>query len=77
MPTVDLSDGVNVAISSTSDDVAGYYVYNGQVPEAGTAGLIKALTAAEAPAYALCGELSTLAFGTSVYQLNVFAVDGI
>lgn len=78
-PTIDLSDGTSVAFASTSDDVAGYYVFNGQIPEENTVGatnLFVNLTAAEAAAYGLCQETSKLAWNDTAYELNVVAVDG-
>ena len=78
-PTIDLGDGTTVTLSS-SDDAAGYYVFNGQIPEESTStasNLLKKLTAAEAAAgYGLCQETDKLDWFDSLYDLNVIAIDG-
>ncbi len=79
VPTIDLGDGTTVAFTSASADVAGYYVYNGQIPEENTAtasNLMKKLTAAEAVAYGLCQETNKLSWFQPAYDLNVIAIDG-
>ena len=79
VPTIDLGDGTTVAFTSTSADVAGYYVFNGQIPEESTAtasNLIKKLTADEAAAYGLCQETTKLSWFKPAYDLNVIAIDG-
>jgi hypothetical protein len=78
-PTVDLGDGTAVAISSTSTDAAGYYIYNGLIPEvnpAGATNLLANLSAEEAAAYALCSSTPKLDWDEAAYSLNVIAVDG-
>ena len=78
-PTVTLGDGTSVVLSSASADVAGYYIFDGQIPEVNTAqstDLFKTLTAAEAAAgYGLCQDTTKLAWFTSAYKLNIIAVD--
>lgn len=78
-PVIDLGDGTTVALASTSADVAGYYVFDAQIPEQDTAtatNLIKKLTAAEAVAYSLCQDVNKLSWDEEPYALNVVAVDG-
>ena len=78
-PSIDLGDGTAVTFASTSTDVAGFYVFNGQIPEANTLGasnLLANLTVAEANGYALCAETTKLTWLKPAYDLNVIAVDG-
>jgi hypothetical protein len=78
-PTINLDDPTAVAFSSDSADVAGYYVFNGQIPEVDTVNattLLAKLTAAEAAAYGLCGAVDALAWDAPAYDLNVIAIDG-
>ena len=78
-PTINLGDGTAVEFTSTSTDAAGYYVYNGQIPEAnpsGASNLLANLTAEEAASYALCPSVPKLAWDGAIYSLNVIAVDG-
>ncbi len=78
-PTINLGDGTSIAFESTSTDVAGFYVYNGQIPEVGTStasNLLKKLTVAEAAAYGLCQSVDKLDWDDAAYVLNVIAVDG-
>lgn len=79
LPTIDLTDPTAVKFTSTSTDVAGYYVFNGQIPEMNTdtaSTLLAKLTATEAAAYGLCGNVDALAWNKPAYELNVVAVDG-
>ena len=81
-PVISLGDGSAVSFTSTSADVAGYYIYNGQIPDYQTSSAtnkLATLTSAEAAAYPLCSAtgIDTLAaFDTAAYALNVIAVDG-
>jgi len=81
-PTIDLGDGTSVTFASTSEDAAGYYVFNGQIPEEGTttaSNLLAKLTSTEAAGYALCASSAIsrpAAYDTAPYDLNVIAVDG-
>lgn len=78
-PVIDLTDGVAASFESNSTDVAGYYVYNGQIPESGTetaTNKLAYLAAADAAAYSLCANVDALDFGETAYDLNVIAVDG-
>jgi len=81
-PVVSVGDGSAVSFTSTSTDVAGYYIFNGQIPDYQTSSAtnkLAELTAAEAGAYALCsatGMDQLTAFDTAAYTLNVIAVDG-
>ena len=82
VPTIDLGDGSGVTFASTSEDVAGYYIFDGQAPDYNTlsgTNLITYLTADDATGYALCSQenidrLTT--WNADAYALNVFAVDG-
>ena len=79
-PTIDLTDPTAAVFNSTSTDVAGYYVFNGQIPEVDTAissTLLAKLTSAEASAYGLCGKVDALAWNDAAYELNVIALDGL
>ncbi len=56
-PVVSVGDGSAVSFTSTSTDVAGYYIFNGQIPDYQTSSAtnkLAELTAAEAGSYALC-----------------------
>lgn len=78
-PAVDFGDGTAVAITSTSTDTAGFYIFNGQIPEESTASasnLITRLDVTEAAAYGLCAQTTKLAWYKPAYELNVIAVDG-
>jgi len=78
-PAIALGDGTSVAFTSTSADVAGYYIFNGQIPEESTstaANFLVALTAADAAAYGLCQNTNKLAWDEAAYDLNVIAIDG-
>ncbi|QSZ40612.1 hypothetical protein GJV85_00250 [Sulfurimonas aquatica] len=79
-PTVSIGDGVSVAFSSTSTDVAGYYVFDGKVPDYNTlsgSNLKATLSVTDAAAYPLCSKLDRLTTSSEdAYALNVFAVDG-
>ena len=80
MPSVALGDGTSVVITSDSNDTAGIYIYDGQIPEVNPAQattLFKKLSAADAEAgYGLCQDTTKLAWYESTYKLNVIAVDG-
>jgi len=81
-PVINLGDGSAVSFTSTSADVAGYYVFNGQVPDYQTSSAtnkLAELTSAQAGAYALCsatGMDKLATFDAEPYKLNVIAVDG-
>ena len=79
-PTINIGDGVSVEFTSTSEDVAGYYVFDGEVPDYNTisgSNLKATLSVADAAAYPLCSKLDKLVLATDpAYTLNVFAVDG-
>ena len=79
-PTIDIGDGVSVAFTSTSEDVAGYYVFNGEVPDYNTisgSNLKASLSVTDAATYPLCSKLDKLTeWDDDAYALNVFAVDG-
>jgi len=79
-PTIDLTTPTAVAFSSTSTDVTGYYVYNGQIPEVNTANatnLLTKLSSTDAAAYGLCGAVDALDWDAAAYSLNVIAIDGL
>ena len=80
LPTINLGDGAGISLSS-SDDVAGYYIYKGQIPELDTAtasNLLVRLPSDQAAAYALCSanNISKLSWDEAPYDLHVIAVDG-
>ena len=78
-PVVNLGDGTTISFTSTSTDVAGYYVFVNQIPEQNTAtatNLLKNLTALEAVSYSICQDTNRLSWDEESYTLNVVAVDG-
>lgn len=81
-PTIDLGDGVSVDFASTSEDVAGFYVFDGVIPDYQTSdagNLLEKLTPDEATGFALCGADSIVKLSTydaDAYNLKVIAVDG-
>lgn len=80
LPTIDLGDGTNVTFTSSAD-TAGYYIFNGQIPEVNTenaSNLFASLTSTEAAGYALCAadKMKKLEWDEKAYDLNVIAVDG-
>lgn len=73
MPSVSFIDGANLAISSTSEDVAKFFVYKAaKVPAALSAAPAMNLTPAEAATTNVCASMD---YGTST-PLTIFAIDG-
>jgi len=78
-PTINIGDGSNIEINSTSEDTRGYYVYNSYVPEYNTeASPLKIQYTAGTKSYLnICTEASlSPEFGKSVNTLQIFSVDG-
>ena len=77
-PVVDLGDGSSISITSTSEDVAKFHIYEGKIRDWNTQEGTS-LTPDEATAYNLCADTdypALAAANSPAYALKIFAIDG-
>ncbi len=75
LPVTSLKTGIDIALTSTSSDVGGYYIYKDVVAETDLDNYLTYVPAASAGSFNLCGAVSTFEYDTD-YTLKIFAVDG-